>query len=170
MAVRAFEIVRKKIPDCVYILVGDGPCRADLEALTDRLDLADSIAFKGFVGETEKRSYYQIADAFIMPNRELEDGDVEGFGIVFLEANAYGLPVIGGRSGGAVDAIEDGKTGFLVDPWDAHEIASKLIVLLENEAYAAAMGEEGKQRIATEFSWPKIVAGMRKELATLELR
>ena len=90
-----------------------------------------------------------------MPNRILENGDAEGFGMVFLEANACGKPVIGGRTGGAVEAIEDKKTGFLVDPNSLEDISSKIIYILKNDDIAKSLGEAGKERAALVFDWER---------------
>ncbi len=166
----AIALVRQEIPDVVYVIAGDGPYRDTLEKLANRLSLQDSVIFTGYVSEDEKGLYYNAADVFVMPNRELENGDVEGFGIVFLEANAYGKPVIGGRSGGAVDAIVDGKTGLLVNPTDAEEIASAIIQLLDNKDYARQLGLQGRKRVEEDFNWEVIVSRMRAELAGLTFR
>jgi phosphatidylinositol alpha-1,6-mannosyltransferase len=132
-----------------------------------KLHLQDNVVFTGYVSEDEKAFYYNAADVFVMPNRELENGDVEGFGIVFLEANIYGKPVIGGRSGGAVDAIVDGKTGLLVNPIDIEEIASAIIRFLSNEGYAKQLGFQGRKRVERDFNCEVIVSRMRIELEKL---
>lgn len=162
--IQAMEIVRKKIPNVLYIIVGDGPYQGTLGKLAKKLSLQDNVIFTGYVPEEEKSSYYSAADMFVMPNRELESGDVEGFGIVFLEANVYAKPVIGGKSGGAVDAIVNGETGLLVDPTDVDEIASAIIHLLKNEDYAKRLGEQGRKRVERDFNWTTIVSRMRTEL------
>jgi len=168
--IQAMEIVRQKVSNVFYIVAGDGPYRETLQKLTKKLNLQDRIVFTGYVPETEKSSYYAAADVFAMPNRELENGDVEGFGIVFLEANAHGKPVIGGRSGGAVDAIVDGETGLLVNPIDVGQIASAILRLLKDEDYAKQLGNQGRKRVQREFDWEGIVSRMRGELKKLSLR
>ena len=97
--------------------------------------------------------YYRKASVFIMPSRELGDGDVEGFGIVYLEANSFGLPVIAGRSGGVVEAVENGVNGLLVDPVNVDEIKQAIISLIENKEKAKELGLRGQQRATEEFSW-----------------
>ncbi len=104
--------------------------------------------------DEELSAYYNAADVFVMPNRE-EGTDVEGFGIVFLEANACSKPVIGGRSGGAVDAIADGESGYLVDPSSPQAIAEAASRLLTDPALARRMGEAGRERARREFSWER---------------
>lgn len=98
--IEALQIVKNKISGVLYIIAGDGPYRPVLEKMADDLKLGDNVLFTGYVSEEDKRFYYSVADVFVMPNRELDDGNVEGFGIVFLEANSFGKPVIGGKSGG----------------------------------------------------------------------
>lgn len=166
-AIRAMEIVRKKIPNIIYIIVGDGPYRSNLEKLAEKLNLQDNVIFTGYVREEEKSSYYNVANMFVMPNRELDNGDVEGFGIVFLEANAHGKPVIGGKSGGVVDAIVANETGLLVNPIDVEEIASAMLQLLENEDYAKQLGMNGKKRAKEEFNWEILISRMQSELRQL---
>jgi len=163
----AIALVRQEIPDVVYVIAGDGPYRDTLEELVKKLNLQDNVIFTSYVSEDKKAFYYNAADVFVMPNRELENGDVEGFGIVFLEANVYGKPVIGGRSGGAVDAIVDGKTGLLVNPKDVEEIASAIIQLLVNEGYTRQLGLQGRERVERDFNWEVIVSKMRIELGKL---
>lgn len=163
----AIVLVRHEIPDVVYVIAGDGPYRYTLEELAKKLKLQDNIIFTGYISEDKKAHYYNAADVYVMPNRELENGDVEGFGIVFLEANAYGKPVIGGRSGGVVDAIIDGKTGLLVNPIDIEEIASAIIRLLSNKGYARQLGFKGRKRVERDFNWEVIVSRMRIELEKL---
>ncbi len=89
----------------------------------------------------------------LLANREEADGDVEGFGIVFLEANAAGKPVIGGRSGGAIEAVADGVTGRLVDPDSSIELETALRELLSDSQLRQTMGVDGRRRVESEFNW-----------------
>ena len=95
-----------------------------------------------------------------MPNR-VEAGDVEGFGIVFLEANACGKPVVGGKSGGTSDAVLDGRTGLLVDGDNAREIANAVLWLLDNRTEAFEMGQRGRARAVQRFSWERVTERIR---------
>src|SRR5206468_3076535 len=99
--------------------------RARLELLVAELGLADRVHFVGEVGPDALPAYYAACDLFVMPNRS-EGADFEGFGIVFLEAAASGKPAIGGRSGGVTEAIDEGRTGLLVDGTDLGELASAI--------------------------------------------
>ncbi len=119
--------------------------------------------FAGEVKEEEIPLYYMACDLFIMPSYEIkEKGDVEGFGIAYLEANACGKPVIGGRSGGVTDAVIDGETGLLIDPLNINQIAEALIKLLTNSGLARKLGEEGRRRIKKELNWRKIAQEIRE--------
>ena len=154
MVIKALPKVIEKIPELTYLIVGDGPERAKLKGLSSRLNLGKYVKFIGSVPADKVPLFYSLADLFVMPNREIEEtGDNEGFGLVFLEANAFGIPVIGGRSGGTIDAIVDKKTGFLVNPVDVEEISKSIIMLLENKELAKKLGQDGKERVRREYTW-----------------
>ena len=154
-AICAMNTVKRKIPESVLLIVGEGPYESKLKLLAkERGLLGNGVEFLGYISDEEKHYLYSKSDIYLMPSRELENGDVEGFGIVFLEANAYGLPVIGGNSGGIPDAIIDEDTGYLVDPLDEKEIAIKIIHLLENDKEAKEMGARGKKRLE-KLTWRK---------------
>lgn len=165
--IEAMRIVSQEIPNVVYVIAGDGPYRESLENKVSQLNLNEQVIFASYISEKDKSSYYRACDVFVMPNRELDNGDIEGFGIVFLEANAYGKPVIGGRSGGAIDAIINNETGLLVDPTNSQEIAEAIIRLLKDRDYARQLGNKGRKRVQEEFDWKVIVARMRIELVAV---
>jgi phosphatidyl-myo-inositol dimannoside synthase len=150
--IRALPRVAAEVPSVVYLVVGTGSERGRLEDLARACGVADRVIFTGSVASTA--SYYQASDVFVMPNRVMENGDVEGFGIVFLEANSHGVPVIGGRSGGTEDAIVHGETGWLVDPEDESELTERILQLLSDSDLARQFGEAGRRR-ATEFTWER---------------
>ncbi|MCB0162683.1 MAG: glycosyltransferase family 4 protein [Anaerolineae bacterium] len=165
MVIKSLPMVLKEIPNIVYLVVGSGPMEERLTTLVNELNLQDDVIFCGDVSQEWMPVYYRICDVFIMPSRSLESkGDVEGFGIVFLEANAYGKPVIGGRSGGVPDAVLDGVTGLLVDPNSTDEIASAIIRLLTQTDYARELGENGRRRVESEMNWPKCAATVQQLL------
>ena len=111
------------------------------------------MVFLSGVKDGELAAYYRSCDIFVLVSKEISDqGLVEGFGIVFLEAGLCSKPVIGGRSGGIPDAVADGVTGILVDPADKHAIASAIIRLLTDRELAKEMGENGRRRIENEFN------------------
>jgi len=123
--------ISQAVPDVKYLIVGEGPDRRRLEDLTARLGLQTRVSFLGRLELSEIVELYNLADLFVMLSRE-EPPDVEGFGLVFLEAAACGLPSVGGRSGGIPDAIDEGKSGWLVDPCNIEEIAATIMDLLKS--------------------------------------
>jgi phosphatidylinositol alpha-1,6-mannosyltransferase len=150
----------------VLLLVGDGPYRAGLGRLAGRLRVADSVVFTGPVSWADLPAYYDAADVFAMPCRTRRHGlDVEGLGIVYLEASATGLPVIGGDSGGAPDAILPGESGYVVPGGDVAAVAGRLIQLLGDPAAAAAMGEKGMAWVQREWHWELVAQRLQRILA-----
>jgi phosphatidylinositol alpha-1,6-mannosyltransferase len=140
--IRAWPQVRAQVPDACLLLVGDGPYAPELKRLAQRLGGPGDVIFTGPVPWSELPGYYDAADVFAMPCRTRRAGlDVEGLGIVYLEASATGLPVIGGDSGGAPDAILDGESGYVVH--DVAGVAARITELLRDPAKAKAMGEKG---------------------------
>ena len=144
-------------PELIYIIVGDGIYRPALESLVKELEIEKNVIFAGQAPTDFLPNYYEICDVFVMLSKEnLESNDVEGFGMVFLEAGGCGKPVIGGKSGGIPDAIEDGVSGFLVDPSDSAAIAERLRLILTNQSFAKEMGQRGRKRVAAHFTWSKV--------------
>lgn len=143
VVIRALPRVLDAEPDAHYLIVGEGHYRPVLERLVDEFGVRAHVTFAGKVREEELAAYYQLCDVFVMPNREMPDGDTEGFGLVFLEANACGKPVIGGRAGGAVEAVRDGENGLLVDGWSVAEVAGALSRLLTDRALNARIAARG---------------------------
>ncbi len=140
--IKAWPAVRAQVSGAVLLLVGDGPYAPALKRLAQRLGVSDDVLFTGPVPWPELPGYYNAANVFAMPCRTRRAGlDVEGLGIVYLEASATGLPVIGGDSGGAPDAILDGESGYVVS--DVSGTAARIIELLRDPARAKAMGEKG---------------------------
>ena len=140
--IKAWPQVRAEVSDALLLLVGDGPYTPALKRLAQRLGVADDVLFTGSVPRADLPGYYDAADVFAMPCRTRRRGmDVEGLGIVYLEASAVGLPVIGGDSGGAPDAILEGESGYVVN--DVASVAARITELLKDPAKARAMGEKG---------------------------
>lgn len=154
---RALPKVIQQIPNVLYLIVGDGEERENLEALTDKLHIRQYIHFLGHTENSKLPALYCSADVFVMPSYETKDtGDTETFGISFIEASACGKPVIAGRSGGIADAVIDGKTGILVEPHNVNEIADAIICLLTNQNLSLQIGKAGRQRVEHELSWEKV--------------
>jgi phosphatidylinositol alpha-1,6-mannosyltransferase len=164
---RAWPLVRAEVGgNPLLLLVGDGPHRAELGRLADRLGLAGSVLFAGPVPWEELPAYYDAGNVFAMPCRTRRGGlDVEGLGIVYLEASATGLPVVGGDSGGAPDAILDGETGYVVPGGREDALADRLIELLTDPAGAAAMGQQGQAWVDREWRWELVAQRLSQILA-----
>ena len=152
--IRAWPRVQDEVPDAALLLVGGGPSRARLERLAETAGVAESVVFTGSVDWALLPAYYGAGDIFAMPCRtRLRGLDVEGLGIVFLEAAACGLPVVAGNSGGAPDAVADGVTGHLVDGRSVAEVTSAVVGLLTDRLAAAAMGRRGRTWVEQKWTW-----------------
>jgi phosphatidylinositol alpha-1,6-mannosyltransferase len=154
MTLRALPRVLSRHPDVVCVMAG-GVCYDnydDCVRLIDELNLQNHTILLKDPDDDSVTWLYEHCEVFIMANRTLADGDTEGYGIVFLEAGAWGKPVVGGRAGGAVDAVDDGVTGILVDGTSAESIADALNRLLYERELARRMGEAGHRK-ATQNSW-----------------
>jgi phosphatidylinositol alpha-1,6-mannosyltransferase len=152
-ALEAFAKLGGEFRDAHYLIVGTGPEESRIRQQVEALGLQKRVTLAGFVPGERLPDLYSVCDLMLLPNRQEADGDVEGFGIVFLEANAAGKPVIGGKSGGAVEAIVDGVTGYLVDPDDPDEIAKVMRRLLGDPCLRSLLGAAGRQRSSEEYGW-----------------
>ncbi len=162
----ALALVRARVPDVEWVVIGDGPLRVDLEALARSAGVADSVRFLGAASDELRDRWLRRADLLAMPSR-LPGGGMagEGFGIVYLEAGAHGKPVVAGNVAGALDAVADGESGLLVDPTDARAVADAIATLLLDRELAQRLGRTGAQR-ARGFAWPVIAE--RVEAVLLE--
>jgi glycosyltransferase involved in cell wall biosynthesis len=139
-----------------YHVVGDGPYRAQLEEQAQALGLNGVVRFHGNLPEESKRDFLTQCDVFVMTPFETHEGDVEGFGIVYLEAGAVGKPVIASRTGGVPDAVLDGRTGILVQQHDVNALRQAIITLLDDRRMRFELGTNGRQWAATHM--PSAVA------------
>ena len=151
--IRVLGKMLPKHPDLRYLVVGKGPEEARLRKLAADIGLTEHVNFVGFVPDEELNSYYNLADIVVMPNREEESGDLEGFGMVFLEGSAAGKPVVAGRSGGAPETVVDGVTGVLVNSRDEDDIQRALEELVVNENLRKQLGQAGLKHVLGEFNW-----------------
>ncbi len=152
--IRALPEVRRQVPDAALLLVGGGPYRSTLEALAREEGVASDVVFTGSVSWPELPGHYAAADVFAMPCRTRRGGlDVEGLGIVYLEASATGLPVIGGDSGGAPDAVLEGETGYVVGGHDRAALVERLVAVLTDPALARRLGDAGRAWVEAEWRW-----------------
>ena len=150
--IRALPLVRERVPGARLLLVGDGPDDDRLRGLAAPLD--DSVVFAGAVPEAELPAHHAVGDVFALPCRTRGGGlDIEGLGIVALEAAACGLPVVVGRSGGAPETVRDGETGHVVDGRDPRAVADVLAALLVDPARAATTGKAGRAWMEADWTW-----------------
>jgi phosphatidyl-myo-inositol dimannoside synthase len=162
MLIRAWPGVQRQVADAALLIVSGGPYSGQLHRLAERTGVAPSVHFTGSVPAAELPAHYAAGDIFAMPCRTRRGGlDVEGLGIVYLEASATGLPVIGGDSGGAPDAILDGESGYVVPGRDPAALAVRITGLLTDPATARAMGEKGRAWVERDWSWEIAAARLR---------
>ncbi len=150
--IESLPAVLRELPDVCYLLVGDGTYRAALERLAEAHGVREAVVFAGAVADAELIDHYALADAFIMANREMPDGDTEGFGLVFLEANACGIPVIAGRAGGSVDAVTDGVNGLVVDGDQPWQISAAILRLFQDDPLRERLVQTGNE-VAARSGW-----------------
>lgn len=155
--VQALPAIRSRVPEAALLIVGSGPYRSALERLVARLGLGDHVVFTGAVPSTDLPELYAAGDVFAMPCRTRNRGlDVEGLGIVYLEASATGLPVLAGDSGGAPDAVRAGETGYVVDGRDLASVADHVSGLLLDGALADRVGRAGRAWVEEHWRWQSV--------------
>ena len=163
--VEAMPRIIKEFPEALLVFVGEGPHRKVLDSLVEKNNLHKNVRFIGRIQYSDLPRYIALGDIFAMPSRSRLFGlEVEGLGIVYLEASACGLPVVGGSSGGAPDAVKDGITGFVVDGNDIEEIADRIIDLLRDQQLRDRMGESGRAWAVEEWRWQRWSAEFNKAL------
>jgi phosphatidylinositol alpha-1,6-mannosyltransferase len=154
LAIEAMRLLRRVHPQALYLIGGRGPDRSRLEGLVRRYDLGEHVHFLGSVPQAELPDHYNLADCFLLASREDRSApNVEGFGIVFLEAAACAKPVLAGASGGISDAVVNGRTGWLVDPADATALAYAMAGLVREPQLGELAGLRARERASTEFTW-----------------
>ena len=154
MLIRALPAIRERVPGAALVIVGGGPYRTSLHRLAHTFGVTDDVVFTDGVPGDELPAHHAMADVFAMPCRTRGAGlDVEGLGIVYLEASACGVPVVAGRSGGAPETVIDGETGIVVDGWDLGGIAAAIGDLLSDPRRAAAMGAAGRRWVVDHWQW-----------------
>jgi len=154
--VEAMSRIVKELPNALLVFVGEGPHRKVLDRLVKKYELQEHVRFIGRIHYADLPRYIALGDVFAMPSRSRLLGlEVEGLGIVYLEASACGLPVVGGSSGGAPDAVKDGITGFVVDGNNIEEIAKRTTELLRDHELRKAMGQAGREWAVAEWRWQR---------------
>ena len=164
--IRALPEIRRRVPGAALLVVGGGPDQARLRRLAERSGVAADVRFTGPVPQAELPEHYAAGDVFAMPCRTRRGGlDVEGLGLVYLEASATGLPVVAGNSGGAPDAVLPGETGYVVNGRSVPDVVDRVAGLLEDPATARAMGEKGRAWVEREWRWEVLAARLGRLLA-----
>ncbi|MGW0026210.1 glycosyltransferase family 4 protein [Rhodococcus sp. NPDC003383] len=166
MLIRALPQIRRRIDGAVLVIVGGGPYEGRLRELVRQVGVEEHVVITGGVPAAELAAHHTIADVFAMPCRTRGAGlDVEGLGIVYLEASATGVPVVAGRSGGAPETVQEGKTGRVVDGTNVAQIADTIADVLADRDRAAAMGAAGRAWVGAEWRWDTLGAKLRKILS-----
>ncbi|MEQ4302120.1 glycosyltransferase family 4 protein [Plantactinospora sp. B6F1] len=164
--IRAWAEIRRRVSGAALLVVGGGPYRGTLEKLARRAGVAADVVFTGSVPTAELPAHYAAGDVYAMPCRTRNGGlDVEGLGIVYLEASATGLPVVAGNSGGAPDAVREGETGYVVDGRNVGQLADRVARLLADPELARRMGAAGRAWVEREWRWERQARRMTELLA-----
>ena len=164
--IRALPAIRRRVPGAALLLVGGGPDAPRLQRLAAEQDVASHVVLTGSVPWQDLPAHYDAGDVFAMPCRTRRAGlEVEGLGIVFLEASATGLPVVAGRSGGSPDAVLDGRTGQVVDGTSVAEVGDAVATLLEDPTRARELGAAGRAWVEREWRWDVLAERLRGLLA-----
>ncbi|MFX0143718.1 MAG: glycosyltransferase family 4 protein [Candidatus Hodarchaeota archaeon] len=152
LVIKALKIIVEStlIKNIKYYLIGEGPSTPELKSLVKKLELNDFVEFLGFTPREMRNYFYKLSDVLLMPSLVKKES-IEGFGIVFIEANFYKIPVIGARTGGIIEAIIEGETGLLIKPGDVNDLVEKVTFLYKNPDAALKMGERGHKRVLEKF-------------------
>lgn len=166
MLIRALPEIRRRVDGAVLVIVGGGPYHDRLRKLARTVGVEDHVVITGGVPAAELAAHHTLADVFAMPCRTRGAGlDVEGLGIVYLEASATGVPVVAGRSGGAPETVREGETGVVVDGTSVAAVAAAVADLLADRDRAAAMGAAGRAWVGAEWRWDVLGEKLRRLLA-----
>ena len=159
--IMALRNLKQKYPDIVYMCIGDGDELENIKELVKELDLSTQVMFFNDISDELKNSLVAKSDIFVMPSI-IHKTSVEGFGIAYVEAAQYGVPSLGGKDGGAADAIQQDKTGIICDGNNLDDIYSSLDSIIENKRYIE-LGKNAKEYVS-KFNWSKILEQYKKIL------
>jgi phosphatidylinositol alpha-1,6-mannosyltransferase len=155
--IRAWPAVKKMVPDAVLLIGSGGPYRKNLERIAREEGVERDVVFTGRLPWADLPLYFALGDVFAMPCRTRRAGlDVEGLGIVYLEASATGLPVVAGDSGGAPDAVIEGETGYVVPGREVDQTARRVAQLLGDPGLSAKLGTAGRAWVERRWQWSTI--------------
>jgi len=160
------EVIQAKL-DVVYLLIGRGSEKERLKELAKQFDVENRVIFLSNIDDEDLPLYYKTSDLFITTSRIIKEDDVEGFGMVYLEANSFGLPVIAAPTGGVAEAVIDNLNGLMCDPLNPQDIAVKIITLLSDKNLAAKLGELGRERVEKNFQIIDQANKLSNELAKI---
>ncbi|NQY86761.1 MAG: glycosyltransferase family 4 protein [Colwellia sp.] len=152
MLIKALPEIKKSIPNVLYAIIGDGAEKQELEALIQKLSLQDNVMFMTENSDEKMILAYQQCDVFTLPNRTYKQ-DIEGFGMVLVEAQACEKPVVAGDSGGTAETMIIGETGFIIDCTKPEPIAAKLTELLQNPEQCKVMGKKAREHVKKSLDW-----------------
>ena len=157
LVIESLSRIRHLLSNWRYIIIGNGPYESELRDLALKHNLAEHVQIRTHVGIDELLKWYRVSDVFVMVSREIpEKGEVEGLGLVYMEAGGASLPVIAGRTGGVADVVEEGVNGLLVDPISAEEISNALLELYRDRSLRERLGGEGRRLAEKEWKWEKV--------------
>ncbi len=163
--IEALPLIREQVPGAALLIVGDGPERGRLEGLVRDIGVQRDVVLTGAKPWATLPPYFAAGDVFAMPTRTRKAGfEVEGLGIVYLEASATGLPVVAGDSGGAPDAVREGETGYVVDGRSAAQVADRVAGLLLDRDLARRMGEAGRRWVEEQWRWDDLAVRLQRLL------
>jgi len=157
----AMKTLKDELPGLIYVIIGNGEEKKNYELRITNYELDDHVLLITEADDEELQAWYELCDIFIMPSRDIA-GDFEGFGIVYLEANAHGKTVIAGDSGGVRDAVEHNVNGLLVNPESVDEIKNAIIKLYNDENLRKKLGEQGRERAGREFQWSRQIEKIKQ--------
>lgn len=164
LLIRALPVVHRSVPDATLLVAGEGPRRVELQELAVAMGVAESVVFTGGSAPSNLPAIYDAMDVFALPTHTRKFGvDVEGLGIVFLEASASGIPILVGDSGGSADAVRPGVTGMLIGT-DPPAIAASIVQLAHDDSLRRGMGEAGRQWMVEDWQWQDRAASVAELL------
>jgi phosphatidylinositol alpha-1,6-mannosyltransferase len=156
MMIKAIPAILKHIPNFLYAVVGDGERKEELVALVEKFKLEDYVQFFSEISDQDMINCYQQCDLFILPNRTIGQ-DIEGFGMVLVEAQSCAKPVIAGDSGGTIETMLPGETGIVIDATEPQNIALGVVDMLADEQKLKEMGAKGREHVVKSLDWKALV-------------